>query len=132
MATIDVDFDVFKALTALRPTESTTYNDVLRQLLHLPAQRQQAKTPDSSSVLKPWIQGGVTFPHGTEFRATYKGSTYGARVENGSLIYDGAAVASPSEAAHKVTGTNVNGWRFWRCKRPGDAQWRPISTLRWI
>jgi predicted CopG family antitoxin len=30
---IDIDFDVFKALTALRQSEIDSYNDVLRRVL---------------------------------------------------------------------------------------------------
>jgi predicted CopG family antitoxin len=36
VATISVDFDVFKALTTLRMSEEQTENDVLRKLLGLP------------------------------------------------------------------------------------------------
>jgi len=34
MPFIEIDFDVYKALTARRPSEDVTENDVLRQLLH--------------------------------------------------------------------------------------------------
>ena len=34
---IDIDFDVFKALTALRHSESDSYNAVIRRLLSLPS-----------------------------------------------------------------------------------------------
>ena len=40
MRTIEVDFDVFKALTMRRPSEIVSENDVLRELLGLPTQRQ--------------------------------------------------------------------------------------------
>jgi hypothetical protein len=35
MVALDVDFDVFKALTNRRATEAVTYNDVLREILGL-------------------------------------------------------------------------------------------------
>ena len=38
MPTIEVDFEVYKALIARRPTEDVSENDVLRQLLRLPPQ----------------------------------------------------------------------------------------------
>ena len=44
MPTIEIDFDVFKALTLRRPSEEVSENDVLRQLLHLPAKVQEAPT----------------------------------------------------------------------------------------
>lgn len=45
-------------------------------------------------------------------------------------MLDGSPVGSPSEAAHKITGTNVNGWRFWECRLPGETRWRVIEALR--
>lgn len=35
MHTIDIDFDVYKALTMRREKEEMSYNDVLRQMLGL-------------------------------------------------------------------------------------------------
>jgi len=29
-----------------------------------------------------------------------------------------------------ITGSNVNGWRFWKCKLPGTAQFVVIERLR--
>jgi hypothetical protein len=29
-----------------------------------------------------------------------------------------------------VTGTNVNGWRFWRCRLPGQQQYLLLERLR--
>ena len=55
------------------------------------------------------------------FGVTYKGRTYTAEVKDGVWVgADGQTRASPSEAAVKITGNSVNGWRFWQCKRPGD------------
>jgi hypothetical protein len=123
----EVDFEVFKELTLRRATESTTYNDVLRGLLGLPptVTGAAAQTDDGA-----WEYRGVRFPSRTEFRAKYKGKTYSAKIEEGRLMLDGKVVGSPSEAAHQITGTNVNGWRFWECRLPGEARWRVIEALR--
>lgn len=127
----EVDFEVFKALTMRRATESTSYNDVLRELLGLPPSKQSDRAFETThNGADGWYYKGVQFPHGTEFRANYKGKAYIARVENGALQLDGNSVGSPSLAAHKITGTNVNGWRFWECRLPGEARWRPLETLR--
>jgi hypothetical protein len=130
MATIAVDFEVFKEITARRTCEGVTENDVLRAALGL-----ETKVP-----LKPQADGngnggaifkGVTFPEGTQFRASYKGRTYTAEIRNGLWTdSDGSVRNSPSEAAVKVTGKPWNGWRFWHCKRPTDSGWVLIDTLR--
>ena len=124
MATIEIDFDVYKELTSRRASEAVTYNDVLRQLLALESQGGIAATAVG------WVSKGVVFPNGTEFRATHKGKTYGAKVENNQLLLNGKAMKSPSEASHMVTGNNVNGWRFWKCKMPGSSGWRRLDTFR--
>jgi len=133
MRTIEVDFDVFKALTMRRPSESVTENDVLRELLGLSSggPRQMVKT-----VLIPpldpdgWISKGVRFPPGTELRAHYKGVTHLARVESGALVLNGKRYDTPSAAAMSITGSPVNGWTFWECRVPGSAAWQMIKTRR--
>jgi hypothetical protein len=130
MATITVDFEVFKEVTARRTSESVTENDVLRDALGL-----NKKVPGKPPTPPPANPGvtfkGVTFPEGTQFRATYKGRTYTATIKNGLWTdSDGSVRNSPSEAAVKITNKPWNGWRFWQCKRPGDTSWVLIDTLR--
>jgi hypothetical protein len=127
LATIEVDFDVYKELTNRRTSETVTYNDVIRELLELKGCRDAAAI---AVGLGGWMAKGVVFPNGTEFRATYKGKVYSARVENNQLLLNGMGMKSPSEASHVVTGNNVNGWRFWKCKLPGSSVWRRLDTLR--
>jgi len=126
MTTIEVDFEVYKALTAKRATESVTYNDVLRELLGL-----SKSAPPSSQPAKGATFKGVLFPEGTQFQAPYKGRTYSAQIKGGVWIdSDGTPRKSPSEAAVKITGKNWNGWRFWHCKRPGEPSFQLIDKLR--
>jgi hypothetical protein len=127
--TISIDFDVFKALTAQLDSPSDSYNSVLRRLLDLPTERADTSVralPDARS----WLVGGATFPHGTEFRAKYKGANYTARVEGGALVYNGERYASPSPAAMAITHNSVNGWIFWECRLPGRSAWVLIDSLR--
>ena len=73
MHRIDVDFEVYKQLTARRPTEEVTYNDVIRELLRV-AQSVAAQHLDRNIVetSKDWVVRGVLFPFGTEFRGLYQ------------------------------------------------------------
>ena len=73
MATIEVDFEVFKELTVRRESESMTENDVIRLLLGLDDQASETTAGNETTGGNPWVCKGVAFPHGTEFRATYKG-----------------------------------------------------------
>ena len=132
MVTIEVDFEVFKELTARRPSESVTENDVIRDLLGLrkaaPATQERPKSVETGRF--PWVCKGVSFPHGTKFRATYKGQLYTGEVENGALVVNGERFTSPSAAAVSITGNPVNGWRFWECLLPGTNRWKLIANLR--
>jgi hypothetical protein len=84
-----------------------------------------------SGADKGWMFKDTFFPEGTEFRATYKGTTYTALIKNGVWRdSEGFVLTSPSDAASKVTGTKVNGWGFWQCKRPGDSSWTRLSDVR--
>jgi hypothetical protein len=129
MRTIEVDFDVYKALTMRRPSEDVTENDVLRELLQLPRKREPRPAP-ATPAPGDWITKGVRFPAGTEFRAHYKGQTYLGRVESGALVLDGKPYDSPSAAAMSIARSAVNGWRFWEARLPGEAGWKMIESLR--
>ena len=129
MPTIEVDFDVFKALTARRPSEDVSENDVLRRLLGLPA-KKHAETYPTTPQAGDWVTKGVHFPDGTEFRANYKGQTHLGRVEKGALVLSGKRYDTPSAAAMSITDSPVNGWTFWQARLPGHAGWRLIKSLR--
>ena len=128
MQTIEIDFEVFKEITARRNNEDITPNDVLRDLFGLES-RQDEVTQKARSG-KPWVVKGVVFPHGTEFRSTHKGRGYYARVVDGSLVFNDKKFYSPSAAAFEVTGNSVNGWIFWECKLPEKHNWQSINALR--
>lgn len=146
MYTLEVDFDVYKAVFSRRANESVTENDVLRELLSLGPKKEESPAetqPTEHLVVEPrtnpylsaerredWIVKGVRFPVGTEFRATYKGETYVGKVQVGALMVNGKRFASPSAAAVAITGSAVNGWRFWECKLLGKNNWQVIETLR--
>jgi Protein of unknown function (DUF2924) len=133
MHTIEVDFDVLKALMARRATEAVTNNDVLRDLLKLGAAPNR-KEPDEAPQAPQsgdWVVKGVLFPAGTDFRARHNGQMHTARVEAGGLVLNGKRYSSPSHAASDgITGYSINGWRFWECRLPGQAGWSLMSALR--
>lgn len=125
---IEIDFDVFKEITLRRANEGVTPNDVLREVFGLEP-KNSASTSDVS-VGEPWMIKGVKFPHGTEFRATYKGKIYNGVVEDGALVVNSKRYPSPSAAAVAITGNAVNGWVFWECKFPGQTEWETIKSYR--
>jgi hypothetical protein len=147
---IDIDFDVFKALTALRQSEADSYNAVLRRVLLMPAEELTTSdndNPDSPNwtgsrphmvVAKEIARAGgdvyfgnICFPKGTRFKAVYKGQAYAAEIRDGKWIgEDGIIRRSPSDAACAISNTNVNGWRFWHVRRPGDSDWVRLDALR--
>lgn len=131
MTTVDVDFEVFKELTVRRRSEAMTENEVIRELLGLSSPRERSKAQGfEASGGTPWVSKGVVFPHGTEFRAIYKGQQHTGMVQNGALVLNGKRFSSPSAAAVSITGNPVNGWRFWECLLPGTAKWKTIANLR--
>jgi len=125
MATIEIDFEVFKALTLRREDESTTYNDVIRRLLEMNDTEDASEPAMGGCVMK-----SIFFPNGTQFRKTYKGRLYRAEIKDGVWVDEkGRRFATPSAAAVAITHNNVNGWRFWEFKRPSDEKWRLMATL---
>ena len=124
---IDIDFDVFKALTNKRRSEAMTFNDVLREMLDLPI--VPAGRSEGSSQ-QDWITSGVRFPTGTQFRATYKGKELRAVVKDACLHFNGETYSSLSMAAVSQTNYAVNGWHFWEVLLPGTSTWRSADSFR--
>jgi hypothetical protein len=123
---IEIDFDVYKALTILRETEEVTVNDVLRKLLRLPEKRAVPAAHSDGCIFK-----GVRFPEGTQFRAVYKGKTYTGEIKNAQWQdSEGKLYTSPSSAAFAITQSGINGWWFWEAKRPSDPAWIRLGELR--
>lgn len=132
---IEIDFEVFKAITARRASEQVTENDVLRAVFKLsPKGSMDAERVGSGSDPMPradvWTCKSVHFPVGTQLRAKYQGRTIMAQVEREGIRVGAKIANSPSQAASFVTGTNVNGWTFWEARFPGWADFKPIQTLR--
>ena len=130
MKSIEIDFDVEKALFLRRASEEITYNDVLRELLGLGPKKTSNTATAAASGQGDWVSKGVHFPTGTEFRASYRGQTYYGKVESGGLVVDNKRFHSPSAAAVAITGHPVNGWTFWECRMPGKSSWQMIKSLR--
>jgi hypothetical protein len=135
MYSLEVDFHVYKAILALRANERVTENDVLLDLLGLSPKNEISTAASKSNGAttdgaEDWLVKNVRFPVGTEFRVTYKGKTYTGRVQAGQLLVDGKPYASPSSAAVAITGSAVNGWRFWEARLPGKSSWQLIESLR--
>jgi hypothetical protein len=130
MKSIEIDFDVEKALFMRRTSEEVSYNDVLRDLLSLGPKKAPITLSSSTSGAKDWVTKGVRFPVGTEFRANYKGQQYYGKVEDGALLVDNKRYDSPSSAAVAITNNPVNGWIFWECRMPGHSSWKIIKSIR--
>jgi hypothetical protein len=127
---IEIDFEVFQKLTALRKGESDSYNHVIRRLLQLPSGGGLTMSDVDQVMFGAWF-GNTHFPEGTKFRATYKGQTHLAQIRGGQWVGgDGVVRSSPSNAASAISRTNVNGWRFWYAQRPGDPAWRRLDELK--
>ena len=130
MATIDIDFDLFKELTIRRTSEDETISDVIRKILAASSSTGFVHSEDEPTQAAV-VFAGTIFPEGTIFEATYKGRTYYAKIKDGAWRDSAGAIrTSPSDAARAVTNTNVNGWRFWKAKRPGDPTFRFLEQLR--
>jgi len=134
MHNIQIDFDVFKAITAKRASEEVTENDVLREIFGLNPKKKETETEktyrEAAHSPGDWVTKGVRFPNGTEFRATHKGQHYRGHVEGGALVVNGQRFDSPSAAAINITETSVNGWIFWECQLPGTSDWVLIKSMR--
>lgn len=142
MKTIEIDFEVFKGLTAELQSELDTYNGVIRRMLKLPDPDASALpgeidvpglpaiATNANQTSGIWLSN-VFLPNGTLLRATYKGRTHRAQISNSQWVDElGQVRTSPSDAASAISKTNVNGWRFWFVRRPYDDDWQRMDALK--
>ena len=137
LRTIEIDFDVHKVIENARRGFEETRNSALRRLLGLP----EAKSPPPSSTVaapqhKTWIGHGVVLPHGTNVRMKYSGHEYEGLILDGLWVIGDRKFDTPSGAASGVgrtkkgTTTQLDGFKYWFVKRPGDAGWIFLENLR--
>ena len=143
MKSIMIDFDVHRLIEQERRGFDEPENTALRRLLKLPSSgaTEVVSTEASSNKSKvtsgvAWSWKGVVLPHGTELRMDYRGQMVRGTVESGRWIVEGKAYTSPSDAAGSSVVTkdgdhpSLNGWIYWEVKRPGDAIWRKLQSLK--
>lgn len=130
-SSIDIDFDVFKALTARRKSADTSENDVLRVLLGLgPAERSIGEAQGSAALAdEVWTSEGVDFAVGTKLRHRFRGGRIvQARITAHGVEYDGETHGGLSPAAAAASGHQANGWQFWELQT--RSGWRKADSLR--
>jgi len=135
--TIEIDFDVYKAIEAERRSFSERPNDALRRLLGL---KGHSSAPEKQKAVAgkghPWVGDGITLPHGTPCRMRYNNRRYEGVIQNGKWLVDGQAFDSPSGAASGIAvtkngkHTRLDGWIYWEVMLAGDRAWTPIKALR--
>ena len=131
LRTIEIDFEVHKRIELERQSFAESPNAVLRRLLQI-----EGPPPTIPREGRPWAGKGVTLPHGTELRMEYNGRVHTGVIQNGAWVVEGDIYSSPSAAAGGVArtksgkSTSLDGWIYWQAKRPGDAEWAGIATLR--
>ena len=133
MRTVQIDFDVFKAITARRTREEMSENDVLRDLFELgKADEEPADAPIALTTMdgRFWQSEGVKFPVGMKLTHTFRsGHTVEAHVTENGLVVDGKVYGGLSPAGVAVAGYQLNGWRFWGLLNKG-GKWVTADSLR--
>ena len=133
--TIEIDFDVHKRLETERTSFSETANETLRRILGIGNRSSNlAEKPIPSG--RPWSGKGVELPHGTELKMEYNGRQHLGVISNGIWIVEGKKFSSQSAAASGTgitkqgSATNLDGWKSWVVKLPGQSRWTPIKSMR--
>ena len=138
MRTIQIDFDVHRAIENERRGFNENENTALRRLLNLgePNIHLPIIILEHAEGNKSWTGKGVELPHATELRMEYNGRIFRGKIENGRWNVEGTLTSSPSDAAGSVALTkdgerpSLNGWIYWEVKRPTDQSWRRLKSLR--
>ena len=147
--TIAIDVEVHKRIEAARLSFEESENAILCRLLRI-GEAQSKSAPEPAAQPRRAKGGGaadggwskigrhgrtVFLPDGTLLRAAYGGRTVEGEVKDGAWLVNGAAYNSPSAALIANVQTkdgspvNLNGWRHWEVRRPGEEVWLRLSEL---
>jgi hypothetical protein len=139
LTTIEIDFEIHRAIENERRGFDEPPRVALRRLLKLPEEAPaQREEPDLSALGRPWREGSVEIPHGSEARMAYqRGSqVFEGRFLDGKLLVQGREFHTLSSAASALARTkdgsvpSLNGWNYWEVRLPGQKRWTPIKSLR--
>lgn len=139
MRQIEIDFEIHQLIELERNSFSESPNGALRRLLGL--EEEEVSDVEIISVQKgdaglPWSGKGVTLPHGTRVKMSYRGRQADGQIVDGKWVVEGVSSASPSDAARQAAITkegshpSLNGWNYWKALVPGSTKWKPINHLR--
>lgn len=144
MRTIEIDFEVHKAIELERRSFDEAPDTALRRLLGIaPAEAEEnskpGATPAPSPAGRPWVgkghSAGLTLPHGTELQMDYNGQRFMGRVDNGVIMFEGQNFTSPSGAADELCRTkdgrktSLNGKELISARLRGETDWVLLKTL---
>jgi hypothetical protein len=136
---MDVSFDIHKRVEAERRSFDEPQHVALRRLLGLP--EGQAPADDErgpAATGKPWRDGHVEVPHGSDARMSYgRGKQeFAGKFLDGKLVVDGRSFDTLSDAASSLAVTkygdhpSLNGWNYWEVRFPGETEWRSMTRMR--
>lgn len=137
MRSIEVDFEVHKAIELERTGFDDPPNSALRRLLKLgPPDKPTVQKPVATDGGKLWTKRGVELRDGTELQVKYSEVEAIGRVLQGKLTFDGSSFRTPSAAVAAVvewrrgSRVTINGWDYVYARRPGEREWQSLAQLR--
>lgn len=139
LRTIEIDFEIHKAIEAERRSFDEPEYVALRRLLKM-EDVEAPKSPENEVGRdgRPFVEDGVSVVHGSDARMRYLRGTqlYEGKFLDGMLVVDGTAYPTLSAAASDLARTkegkktSLNGWLYWEVRAPGTAKWRAMKDLR--
>jgi hypothetical protein len=137
LRTISIDFDIHRLIEQERRGFDEPEHLALRRLLKLPDLVETPVQTKGSEGL-PWMDMGVTIPHGTKAMFVYGHGRQQREGQflDGKLVVDGQSFDALSPAAAAVARTrdgrkvSLNGWLYWHVMLPGEHRWTRMIDLR--
>jgi hypothetical protein len=137
---IEIDWDIHKLIENERRGFDEPPHFALRRLLglHQPDAIDDKHTIPINNGGLPWTDEGVIIPHNSEARMEYD---YGRQVyegifADGKLIVGSNRFDTLSKAARSLARTKagdtteLNGWKYWKARFPGESEWRSLWDMR--
>lgn len=72
----------------------------------------------------------ILLKNGLKLNQKYKGEVITAEVIDGYIVCNNQKFTSPSGAAVSITGSSINGWRFWNYFDENNKNWKLLETLK--
>ncbi|NJO00156.1 MAG: DEAD/DEAH box helicase, partial [Anaerolineales bacterium] len=114
----------------VNPPDDKIVESEVKRIIPIPSHFPIYQPPKEPKTRRGSKKGLKQVPDGTLCYFNHGGKKYEGRISNGQLIIGQKSYSHFSPASKDITGTEINGWKYWWLKLPGSNVWKLAADWR--